>query len=314
MTNFKITNVITSEEVVLETKKSVADFITAANITDNSVKTIEKKISKAIKTGEVLYETFKIEEIKEEENMKNHEENILEGLNEFVAQEVEPQSEFVKDENAGQVAVLNDENEVVYDNPAELQVPSVNEVEQQTEDTPVENKDDVIEDAAVPTIEEIEEVPVVEDEHVAEEQTEEKKGHKGKKEKSEKDDEQKENKRRVGKGVIAYKNGEEFMRFPSIKATAQHFKEMLGIKHMPFTPIMKSIRMGIDWNEYSFKHENDEDLYIPEPLKKKIEESKKQSQETPVVENKDEQPTAQQDEVIEEIVEEIVEEEIKEAQ
>lgn len=303
MTNFKITNVTTSEVEVFETKKSVADFIASSNVTDNSVKTIEKKINKAIKSGEILYKTFKIEEIKEEENMNNHEEIVLEG----VAQEVENQSEVS--------VVSNDENEIVYDNPENLQIQSVNEVEQQTEDTVVENKDDVIEDTVVvPTVEEIEEVPVVEDEPTNEKQTEEKKGRKGKKAKSEKDDEQKENKRRIGKGVIAYKNGEEFMRFPSIKATAQHFKEMLGLKHMPFTPIMKSIRLGIDWNEYSFKHENEEDLYIPEPLKKKIEESKKQSQEMSVVENKDEQPANQQDESIEEIVEEIVEEEIVEAQ
>lgn len=304
MTNFKITNVTTSEVEVFETKKSVADFIASTNVTDNSVKTIEKKINKAIKSGEILYETFKIEEIKEEENMNNHEEIVLEG----VAQEVENQSEVV---------VTNNEDEIVYDNPENLQIQSVSEVEQQTEDTVVENKDDVIEDTVVvPTVEEIEEVPVVEDEPTNEKQTEEKKGRKGKKAKSEKDGEQKENKRRIGKGVIAYKNGEEFMRFPSIKATAQHFKEMLGLKHMPFTSIMKSIRLGIDWNEYSFKHENDEDLYIPEPLKKKIEESKKQSQETPENESKNEQPTIeqQQDDSIEEIVEEIVEEEIVEAQ
>lgn len=304
MTNFKITNIVTSEEVFLKTKKSVVDFIASTNVTDNSVKTIEKKINKAIKSGEILYETFKIEEIKEEENMNNHEGIVLEGT----AQEVGNKSEVS--------AVSNNENEIVYDNPKNLQIQSINEVEQQTEDNVVENKDDVIEDATiVPTTEEIEEVPVVEDEPTNENKTEEKKGRKGKKAKSEKDGEQKENKRRIGKGVIAYKNGEEFMRFPSIKATAQHFKEMLGLKHMPFTPIMKSIRLGIDWNEYSFKHENDEDLYIPESLKKKIEESKKQSQEKPAVESKNEQPTVEQkDKVIEEIVEEIVEEEIKEAQ
>ncbi|MBO7747925.1 hypothetical protein I8J29_27410 [Paenibacillus sp. MWE-103] len=59
-------------------------------------------------------------------------------------------------------------------------------------------------------------------------------------------------KRKIGKGVLVLKNGEEFASYPSIKATAIAFKEILELKTMPFTPIKKSVREGIDWKEYSF--------------------------------------------------------------
>jgi HEPN domain-containing protein len=67
-----------------------------------------------------------------------------------------------------------------------------------------------------------------------------------------KPEEEKENKRKVGKGVYWFVNGEQKEVFPSIKAAATAIKELKGLKNMPFTPIMKSARQGIDWNENSF--------------------------------------------------------------
>lgn len=66
-----------------------------------------------------------------------------------------------------------------------------------------------------------------------------------------------ENKRKVGKLVEWHNEAGALVDvFPSIKAAASFFKDELKLKHMPFTPIMKSIRQGIDWTvagtSYSF--------------------------------------------------------------
>ncbi|MFD1954832.1 sigma factor-like helix-turn-helix DNA-binding protein [Paenibacillus thailandensis] len=57
---------------------------------------------------------------------------------------------------------------------------------------------------------------------------------------------------RNGKTVYWYKNGILQGQFPSIKAAATFIKEEMNLKHMPFTPIMKSIHQNIDWNDLSF--------------------------------------------------------------
>lgn len=212
----KVTNIVTNEITEVKTKKGVAEFIAESGVTENSIKTIQKKIV----DGAVLYETFKIEE---EEIMTNK--NKIENLEETITEE--KIEEIVNEETVEEIS------------------------EQQTEPT-------------------------------AKEKTEE--------------EEPKKDKRKTGKGIIAYKNGKEFMRFPSIKSTAQYFKDLKELGHMPFTPIMKSVRQGIDWEEYSFKHEKDEDLHIPESLKIKL--SKQQDNE------KNEE---KQDETPQEPIEEIVE-------
>jgi hypothetical protein len=67
-------------------------------------------------------------------------------------------------------------------------------------------------------------------------------------------DETKVNKQRNGKNVEWYSDGALVQVFPSIKACVNHFKETMELKTMPFTPIMKSIREEIVWNEkHSFK-------------------------------------------------------------
>jgi hypothetical protein len=250
MSNFKVVNVKNQAVSVVETKKEVAEIISAASVTDNSVKTIEKKITAAVKNGENLYETFKIEETEEEVVMNN---------------EVK-QDEVVENE--------------VAENQTEEEIEEVEEIESEeaAEEVEKENKD--FEDRI------------------------EKDMKKGKKKDESSENEEKPNRRRVGKTLIAFKNGKEFERFDSIKACATRFKELMELPHMPFTPIMKSVRQDVDWNEYSFKFENEEDLHIPESLKKKIEESKKASDEPKKEEVKDEKSEDKSDEVIEEIEEE----------
>jgi len=66
-------------------------------------------------------------------------------------------------------------------------------------------------------------------------------------------DEEKTKRRTNGKQVEWFLNGELKQVFPSIKAATKFFKETLELKAMPFTPIMKSIREGKDWNENSYK-------------------------------------------------------------
>lgn len=128
-------------------------------------------------------------------------------------------------------------------------------------------------------------------------------------EKQEDKTEEKPNKRKNGKTVIAYKNGEEYQRFPSIKKCAEHFKELKGLGHMPFTPIMKSIRQNIDWEEYSFKFENEADLHIPKSLKLKLEKEQAQQKNNEETTNIAEETVEETvEEIVEEITEEIVEE------
>ncbi|HLO11596.1 MAG TPA: hypothetical protein VK190_05005 [Pseudoneobacillus sp.] len=112
-------------------------------------------------------------------------------------------------------------------------------------------------------------------------------------------------KRKVGKGVDWYVNGQLHMNFPSIKAAATYIKETQGLKHMPFTPIMKSIRQGIDWNANSF-------LFADE-AQQKAERAKYVKEETPAapVANPVAEDVKPTEEVVENPVEEIIEEEIK---
>lgn len=262
----KIINVTEEEKfVMVENRKEAAEFVANAGITDNSVKTISNKIGNAIKEGNVIYDIFKFEE--------------TEG--ELVAV---TNSETVKNGN----------EEIVYDNPA-------NFAEGVTEDEKQEVVEEIVENEKTAEVleEEYLESPEAADE-VEKENKEFEEVIKGSK-KEEK--EEKPNKRRIGKGIVAYKNGEVYETFPSIKATATHFKELLGLQHMPFTPIMKSVRQDVDWNEYSFKPENQEDF---KPVEKTADEPEKQEKE----EMKDvAEQTSNQDEEIEELVEE----EIKEA-
>ncbi|UYY98729.1 hypothetical protein OJ967_25855 [Peribacillus frigoritolerans] len=60
-------------------------------------------------------------------------------------------------------------------------------------------------------------------------------------------------KKRNGKQVKWYVNGELKQTFPSIKACATFLKEEKELKSMPFAKIMKSIRENVDWDESSFK-------------------------------------------------------------
>jgi hypothetical protein len=305
-------------QVSVETKKEVAQFLIEQGV-EGKMNTILKNINKALKSDGKINENITVEEIKEEVEMTNQSANQNEIKSE---EEVEMNKEIVAEN------VENNE-EVVYDNPAELEGDSVPEFEPAEETI-----EDFVENEFGPKPEQIEvegevgklgtDVPekteetVPEVENEDEPQPEDKKPEDEEKPEEKPKTEEKENKRRVGKGIVAFKNSEEYQTFPSIKATAQHFKDLMNLGHMPYTPIMKSVRQGIDWNEWSFKHENEADLYIPESLKKKIEESKKKESEEKAKsekpaeekqpETKVEDPAAEtKDEVIEEIVEEIVE-------
>jgi hypothetical protein len=272
MSNFKVVNVKNSEVAILETKKEVAEMISASNVTENSLKTIEKKVGKAMKNEETLFDTFKIEETEEEVVMNN-----------------EVKNEEVTVEDVNEVAVEETVEETPEVEPAET-------VEEIDEDAPEQSD----EDAEADYLESPEAEQQVEDENKAAEKLIG----------GEKKDEDKPNKRRVGKTLIAYKNGEEYEKFPSIKACATHFKDLLGLPHMPFTPIMKSVRQDVDWNEYSFQFENEEDLHIPESLKKKIEESKSENEKPSEDEKAEMKDQAKETESEDEVIEEITEEEL----
>lgn len=269
MSNFAVQNVKTSVGAVLETKKAVAEFIAAAGVTDNSAKTIEKKIAAAILNEEVLYETFKIEET-EEESIVTTETAIAASK---AAEEV------IAEETATEETAT--EETVSEETPAT-----------ETEETPAEKTS---EESELDDLESPEAAEEVEKENKEFEDVI----------KGDKKEESKPNKRRQGKTLLAFKNGEEYESFPSIKACAKHFQELLELKHLPFTPIMKSVRQGVDWNEYSFKFENEADLHIPSSSKK--EEMKPDAKEKEEMKDQAEKSDSQ-DEVIEEVVEEIVEE------
>lgn len=282
MSNLKVVNVVTGEEVaVLETKNAVAEFIAEQGVTENSVKTIQKKV----KVGEVLYETFKIEE---EEKMKD--ENI-EVINDGV------EVEGIEDNG---LVHLTNENEG----------PEMEEIDEDVETVEPETNIVIAPSGKEMTEEEWlesdEALQQVEDENSKFEET-----IKGQSEEKPEEpaEEKKPNKRKVGKSLIAYKDGEEFQRFPSIKAAATFFKELKGLSHMPFTPIMKSARQDIDWNEYSFKFENEEDLHIPNSMKEKIKSQEKEKNEK-VEENVEQVDNNIEEIPLDEVVEEIPVEEL----
>ncbi|MCM3115457.1 hypothetical protein M3610_09170 [Neobacillus sp. MER 74] len=178
MKQVQLINVKTNEVQAFPIRKSVADYIESLNITDNSVKTIEAKVAKAIKNDEVLYETFKVVEITD-----------------LTETDIEI--------NIEQPNMINLEN---------LQTA----LAETFENTQTEDIEPKIEEEEKPT-------------------------------------EEKVNKRRNGKQVEWWVNGELKQTFPSIKACATYFKETLELKGMPFTPIMKSIRDNVNWNENTFK-------------------------------------------------------------
>lgn len=90
---------------------------------------------------------------------------------------------------------------------------------------------------------------------------------------------------RNGKTLIAYKDGNEVERFPTIKKCAEYMKEELDLKHMPFTAIMKSARDGIDFNEWSFRFENEEDKLTPSQRKSSSDPKEDQNNESDDQEN-----------------------------
>lgn len=167
----------------------------------------------------------------------------------------------------------------------EMEMTTVNNEVQEKLEEVIELVEEVKEETVVEEIPTVEETPVAETEETpaADEKVE---------------DVPTENKRRIGKRLIASKNGEVYETFPSIKACAAHFKELLGLGHMPFTPIMKSVRQDTDWNEYSFKFENEDDIHTPTSRK----EANAENASVPAEKKSDE--SQQSDEVIEEITEE----------
>lgn len=68
------------------------------------------------------------------------------------------------------------------------------------------------------------------------------------------------NKRAVGIRIKWYENGDYKQTFPSIQATARFMKEYVHRSTLPFAPIHKSIREGIDWrvrgSVHSFRYED----------------------------------------------------------
>ena len=68
------------------------------------------------------------------------------------------------------------------------------------------------------------------------------------------------NKHAVGIRIKWYENGEYKQTFPSIQATARFMKEYVHRSTLPFAPIHKSIREGIDWrvrgSVHSFRYED----------------------------------------------------------
>lgn len=89
--------------IAVETKKEAAKFILANVETDNSVKTVSKKVADALKSGETLYEKFKIEEEVEMEENKN----------EVVVEEVKAEEVKVEETPAAVETVEETEVEVV---------------------------------------------------------------------------------------------------------------------------------------------------------------------------------------------------------
>lgn len=249
----------TKGEVVgsFKTKKEVAEFLKSTVDTDNSVKTISGKVGKSLISGELLFDEYKIEEMNEMEDVKN----------EMVEEKVED------NDTVEEIVEFETEEDYLESPEAEAEV----EAENKEFEKIILGEDD---DQATPEV--IEELDKIVEEVRKDEQKEE---------------EKKESKRTVGKILIAYKDGEEFARFKSIKAAVQHMKDMLGLGHMPFTPVMKSARDGIDWNEYSFEFENKDDLHIPKSRKKNDEVKDE------VVDQVEDVKDDQDDEKIEEIIE-----------
>lgn len=266
MSNFKLINTTSGAETTFDTKKEIIAILLATEVTDNSESTIEKKINTALKSGKTLYNGFKVEEVeKTNEENKSEEEVKMELNNQTEVQEiVEDLQEVVENIKSSELDTVKE----IVDTVEEIVEQEYIESPEAAKEVEAENK----EFAEVISGDKPEETPT-----------------------------ESENKRKVGKGLIAYKNGEVYQTFPSIKACATHFKDLLNIGHMPFTPIMKSARQDVDWNEYSFKFENKADLHIPTP-KTETPVSSEKTEDQPATEVKEEQ--------IEEIIEEIPVEEV----
>jgi hypothetical protein len=264
--NIKVLNVVTNEVSEFETVKAIADFIVTANVTDHKSSTVEKKVREFADQGKVLYDTF-------------------------IVADVEDIEQYKKIEDGGKMSDKVENKEVTEEI---KEVTEVDQVEQQETDKKVESDEsvEVVEDEK----EETKENPPGEDESNSD---------KGDKESDEKPaEEETSSKRKNGKAVKWYENGEYKDTFPSIKAAATFFKEKMDLKHMPFTPIMKSIRTDVDWNSYSFRLEGQE--VIPQPVDEVKDEVKDLNKDAKEIQE-------EKEEIIEEIVEQ-AEEIIKEQQ
>lgn len=262
MKKIQVTHVVTGAVEIMDSRKAVAETFVEKGYLNVSASTAVKKIGEAIREG-VEYEGMKFEEIEVNDEV------------ETVATEASDESEVVDDE------VVNDETQDEV-------------VEEETKDDEVE--DEVKSDEDVNNDEVIEEESK-DDEEIKDEGEEQSDENKDENEKPK--EEETTSRRKVGKSVEWYENGVLKDTFPSIKACALYMKELLNLKHMPFTPIMKSIRTDVDWNQYSFRFTGQED--VPQP--------KEDENNTPDPENKVEEVKEEVQEQQEEVIEEIIEEE-----
>lgn len=239
----KIMNVTTKSEVTVNTVKAAAEFIRDLKITDNSFKTIRTNIGKALKNEEEMYGmTF----AKFEENQE-----VVEN-NEVVEAVASESAEVEVVENVETI----ENSEIIENDPIPSDFAEVEEISEVVESEEIENADQSVE-ASEELIEEVEVIEEVQGE-VVEESPEDKL------EVVEENEEPKANKRARGIGVQFYENDVLMDTFVSIQAVARFMKEYTGRSTMPYTPIHKSIREGIDWvhsdgKVFRFQFENDTD-------------------------------------------------------
>lgn len=228
---YKVTNLKSEEVQTFTSKRQIARMMIQAGITDNSTKTLVKKIQ----DGAELFDMFKIEEV-------DNVEDQVDGVN-----EEEVVEETTEEVNETSDEAVEEENDT-----------ATNEEGNQDEDdklVPLELNGEVTEvpQAVIDRIEEIKEEYSGAINDVIEKAAEDKP------------------KRRGGRGkrIIAYLNDERYDMFDTIKKTAEHFKEKYGLKAMPFNPIMKSTRSKgdevweINGDTLKFVFENEDDILTP---------------------------------------------------
>lgn len=240
----KIMNVTTKSEVTVNTVKAAAEFIRDLKITDNSFKTIRTNIGKALKNEEEMY-GMTFAKIEENQEVVNNQEVEVEAV----------ASESAEVEN---VETIENSETIQNDPIIPEEFAEVEEISEAAEEI-------VEESETIQTIENesseelIEEVPVVE-----ELQEENEESSTDQLEVVEEEEAPKQNKRARGIGVQFYENDVLMDTFVSIQAVARFMKEYTGRSTMPYTPIHKSIREGIDWvhtdgKVFRFQFENDAD-------------------------------------------------------